>query len=61
MPDRTKRGQQDRKREDDKMYGEPVTAPEEGDAAIRPANMTRDKGLEPAGDTEEKEAADKQS
>jgi len=58
---RTKRGQQDREREDDKMFGEPLDKHEGGDAATQPANVTRDQGVEPADDTEEKETADKQS
>ncbi len=50
MAERTQRGKQDRKTEDDEMTGEPV-ATETPDDADRPAaNMTRDKGVTPAKD-----------
>jgi len=48
MPERTKRGDEDRKREHDKMTGEPVEAEKEN-TGTRAAN-TRDQGVEPAKD-----------
>jgi len=51
MAERTQRGEEDRKHEDEEMTGEPVEAPPTGGAgsAGTPAtNTTRDKGAEPA-------------
>jgi hypothetical protein len=49
MPERTKRGEEDRKREDDKMTGEPVEAAKEN-TGTQVANTTRDQGVEPMKD-----------
>jgi len=46
MADRTKRGEDEKKREDEILTGEP-TKPE-GDPAARPAQVTRDRGVQPA-------------
>jgi hypothetical protein len=48
MPERTKRGEEDRKREDEEMTGEPVDANETATAGTQAANTTKDKGVEPA-------------
>ncbi|AWM41136.1 hypothetical protein GobsT_02560 [Gemmata obscuriglobus] len=50
MAERTKRGDEDRKREDEDMKGEPVgTAAPDGSGAPT-ASTTRDKGQEPVKD-----------
>jgi hypothetical protein len=50
MPERTKRGEEDRKREDEEMTGEPVDVNETATAGTRAANTTKDKSVEPARD-----------
>jgi hypothetical protein len=53
MPERTERGEEDHKREDEQLKGEPVGAAPTGEvrnAGGQAANTTRDKGVEPAKD-----------
>jgi hypothetical protein len=53
MPERTKRGEEDHKREDEQIKGEPVAAATTGgagNAGGQAANTTRDKGVEPSKD-----------
>lgn len=50
MAERTKRGEEARKREDQEMTGEPVDANETATAGTQAANTTKDKGVEPARD-----------
>ncbi|MDY3561877.1 hypothetical protein R5W23_003305 [Gemmata sp. JC673] len=50
MAERTKRGDEDRKREDEEMTGEPVSTGGPDGAEAPTATRTRDKGLEPAKD-----------
>lgn len=56
MPERTKRGEEDRKHEDEEMtQGEPVGAATTGTASqpgTQPANTTRDKSVQPADDNQ---------
>jgi hypothetical protein len=49
MPERTKRGEEDRKREDEEVKGEPVEHADQ--AGERAATVTRDKGIEPSEDS----------
>lgn len=59
MPERTKRGEEDRKKEDEEMTaGEPVGAAT-GNAGTQAANTTKDKGVQPADDNQR--GADKKS
>lgn len=55
MPERTKRGEEDREREDEEMTGEPVAATTDT-AGTRAANTTNDKSVEPAKDNREEAA-----
>jgi hypothetical protein len=53
MPERTTRGEEDHKREDEQLKGEPVGAASPvgaSNTAGQAANTTRDKGAEPAKD-----------
>jgi hypothetical protein len=53
MPERTKRGEEEHKREDEELKGEPVgtaTTGEVGNADGHATNTTRDKGVEPSKD-----------
>lgn len=50
MAERTKRGEEDRKREDEEVKGEPVATAPAGTAGTQPARVTRDKGVEPSED-----------
>lgn len=60
MGEMTKRGQEDRKHEDEVMTGEPVQTGT--DPAATPAPVTRDKGVAPAADSRgEGRGAEKQS
>jgi hypothetical protein len=57
MPELTKRGEEDRKREGEQMEGEPVKTG--GDT---PAAVTRDKGMAPATDNQgDRRSGEKQS
>lgn len=49
MPERTKRGDEDRKREDEEMSGEPIDTRAPADAGV-PTTTTRDKSVEPVKD-----------
>jgi hypothetical protein len=49
MAEITKRGEEDRRREDEEMTGEPLGAAARGEGA-RPTATTRDKGASPAAD-----------
>ena len=49
MAEITKRGEEDRRREDEEMSGEPL-APAARGGGVRPAAVTRDKGAPPAAD-----------
>ncbi len=52
MPERTKGGDETRKREDEEMNGEPAGRVAAANTDAPPATTTRDKGQEPAGDTQ---------
>lgn len=53
MAEVTKRGEEDRRREDETMTGEPLEPADP--AGVRPATVTRDKGAPPAGDAPREE------
>ena len=48
--DGTKRGERDRKKEQEVFQGEPLAERQEQAAGNSPSNVTRDKGAEPAKD-----------
>jgi hypothetical protein len=59
MAERTKRGEEDRKKDEEEMTGEPVGAAATGNAGTQGGNTTKDKGVQPADDNQR--GADKKS
>jgi len=52
MEKRTKRGEQDFKKEKNQMFGEPVATAAPENAGTQVGNMTRDKSVEPTKDVQ---------
>ena len=50
MPERTQRGEDDRKREDEEVMGEPVANVPMDQTGTQAATITRDKRVEPSRD-----------
>jgi hypothetical protein len=50
MAERTRRGEEDRKQQDEQVTGEPVAAATAGQGGTQGGNTTRDEGVAPAND-----------